>query len=96
MKKVIVTGDTDFVTHAATARVGQGKKQGGTQQKRQGQSGNTLPQGRPSHVLARAQQAKVRSQRYGRLILLCHKRSRTFTVAQYGQCPKALASATLN
>ena len=30
------------------------------------------------------------------LILLCHKRSRTFTVAQYGQCPKALASATLN
>lgn len=31
-----------------------------------------------------------------RLILLCHKRSRTFTVAQYGQCPKALASATLN
>ena len=31
-----------------------------------------------------------------RLVLLCHKRSRTFTVAQYGQCPKALASATLN
>ncbi len=30
------------------------------------------------------------------LVLLCHKRSRTFTVAQYGQCPKALASATLN
>lgn len=61
LKKAIVTGDTEFVTHAATARVGQGKKQGGTQQKRQGQSGNTLPQGRPSHVLARAQQAKVRS-----------------------------------
>jgi molybdopterin-guanine dinucleotide biosynthesis protein B len=31
-----------------------------------------------------------------KLVLLCHKRSRTFTVAQYGQCPKALASATLN
>ena len=31
-----------------------------------------------------------------RLVLLCHKRSRTFTEAQYGQCPKALASATLN
>lgn len=30
------------------------------------------------------------------LVLLCHKRSRTFTVAQYGQCPKALASSTLN
>ena len=30
------------------------------------------------------------------LILLCHKRSRTFIVAQYGQCPKALASSTLN
>lgn len=61
LKKAIVTGDTELVTHAATARVGQGKKQGRTQQKRQGQSVNTLPQGRPSHVLARAQQAKVRS-----------------------------------
>ena len=30
------------------------------------------------------------------LVLLCHKRSRTFTVAQYWQCPKALASSTLN
>ena len=34
LKKAIVTGDTDFLPHAATARVGQGKKQGRTQHKR--------------------------------------------------------------
>ena len=95
LKKAIVTGDTELVTHAATARVGQGKKQGGTQQKRQGQSGNTLPQGRPSHVLARAQQAKVRSQRYGRLSqhnrqgqrhMVAQQQVKQKTVAQKSAC----------